>query len=299
MASTDQSTLKFPGLFHASDEASLRAQRAHVLTLKASLVLLVIGGALSAISISNPVWKFYAALISTASLVVCVALSIITRMLRKDKQWYECRAIAESVKSMAWRYITATGPFRNHAADAADRAFLDDLERLNKEHSGAAKEYKEELIKLPQITTTMRELRQKAVDGRLQAYVKERVGDQLGWYAKKTRTNSVYGLGDFLLVITCQIGGVFFAGARVFNSITDVYWAAICVSLATALIAWSQFRKYEELAQSYGQAAAELSVIRDRASAIRSEEDLSGYIGETELAISREHTLWLARRDHR
>ena len=68
-------------------------------------------------------------------------------------------------------------------------------------------------------------------------------------------------------------------------------------ALASALVAWLQVRQHEELAQSYAVAALELGFIEEQGSRLGSDADFSNFVGDAENAISREHTLWIARRD--
>lgn len=66
---------------------------------------------------------------------------------------------------------------------------------------------------------------------------------------------------------------------------------------ASAVLAWLQIRRHQELAQSYAVASHELALAESRARHVRSEEELARFVGDAEAAISREHTLWIARRD--
>ena len=68
-------------------------------------------------------------------------------------------------------------------------------------------------------------------------------------------------------------------------------------SLASALVAWLQVRQHEELAQSYAVAALELGFIEEQAEHVAGDPSFSAFVGDSENAISREHTLWIARRD--
>jgi len=289
---------EFAGLYHAADEASLKAQRTHVLAVRSSLVLLVVGGALSAVSVSDQATKWYLSLFAAIISAASVVISIATRALRKDRIWYEGRAVAESIKTMCWRYMTAIEPYQP-SIGSVDWIFCDDLQRITAEHSSIGKELSERLLRLPQITTTMRECHKAPLDVRLAKYVEDRVEEQLGWYARKATENKTNGARYFVAIIGCQIGAVFLAGTRVVDPTSEIHWASIVATLAAALIAWSQFKKYDELAQAYGQAAVELTVIRDRAAAVVTEQQMSSLVKDAEHAISREHTLWLARRDHR
>jgi hypothetical protein len=68
------------------------------------------------------------------------------------------------------------------------------------------------------------------------------------------------------------------------------------INLAIAFLAWLQMKKHQQLAQSYGSAAQELNFIYEQSSQIRTEEELSTYVMDSENAIASEHKVWLARR---
>ena len=68
-------------------------------------------------------------------------------------------------------------------------------------------------------------------------------------------------------------------------------------ALASSFIAWLQVKQHQELAQSYNLASHELSFILAQERYVRTDEDLSNFVLDSENAISREHTLWIARRD--
>src|SRR2546425_584048 len=129
---------EFAGLYHAADEASLEAQGRHVLALRSSFVLLVVGGALSAGSILDQATKWYLSLFGALILAASVVISIATRALRKDRIWYEGRAVAESIKTMSWRYMTAIEPYQP-SLGSVDSIFCDDLQRVTAEHSSIGK----------------------------------------------------------------------------------------------------------------------------------------------------------------
>jgi hypothetical protein len=71
----------------------------------------------------------------------------------------------------------------------------------------------------------------------------------------------------------------------------------VLTSLCASLLAWMQVKQYQELSQSYAIAAHELGLISVLAEHGQSEVDFSAFVADAETAMSREHTLWAARRD--
>lgn len=70
----------------------------------------------------------------------------------------------------------------------------------------------------------------------------------------------------------------------------------VFAAVAAAATAWSQLGRHDELTKSYGLAARELATIEDLARRAAAETDLQDAVRNGEGAISREHTLWIAKR---
>ena len=79
-------------------------------------------------------------------------------------------------------------------------------------------------------------------------------------------------------------------------------------AVAAASMAWLQMKRYQDLAQAYALVAHELGLIEVQAEDVRRlietqaqrvhrEEHLASFVANAENAISREHTMWVARRD--
>lgn len=62
-----------------------------------------------------------------------------------------------------------------------------------------------------------------------------------------------------------------------------------------AATAVSQLNRNDELSRTYGLALQELSLIDGLAEGVETETQLTSIVTDVESAISREHTLWLAK----
>jgi hypothetical protein len=67
-------------------------------------------------------------------------------------------------------------------------------------------------------------------------------------------------------------------------------------SIGTALIAWSQRKHSSDLDTSYPIAAGDLRRIGEVRLKVETQEQLDLLVQEVETAVSREHSMWLARR---
>ena len=71
----------------------------------------------------------------------------------------------------------------------------------------------------------------------------------------------------------------------------------LLMTIAASAIAWSQMKRYSELAQTYSLAAQELGDQEAIALNITEEADFLALVEQVEETISREHTIWCVRRD--
>jgi hypothetical protein len=64
----------------------------------------------------------------------------------------------------------------------------------------------------------------------------------------------------------------------------------------SAIAAWTRFRRHDELSKSYSLAAQELAFLRAEVEDATHERAFRKAVDATESAISREHTMWMAKR---
>lgn len=204
------------------------------------------------------------------------------------------------MKSLAWRYLTCTEPYSHDFEPVSlDQKFTDDLASILAERRDFSSRLGCPLTTEPQITKCMREIRKLDTEGRKKVYLSDRINDQRRWYGEKADTNRKSVNRLFLAMITSQILALIAAIILVRWPEVPVNPTGILVTLAAAFFAWLQLRRHQELARSYGLAAHELGLICEQARYVTTAEELSNFVSDSENAISREHTLWLARRDQR
>jgi hypothetical protein len=290
----------YPAVFLAANHASANAQERYLHLTKGTLILLVLGGGfaaaapLSALSSVRPALAISSALLLAASLMVTLYL----RARKPEQLWYGGRAVAESAKSMAWRYMTRAAPYQTDAADPpTDRRFVFDLESIVKERKQLAFGFGGEFDQQPQISDHMRAVRRSELTVRCQLYLEERIRDQRTWYGGQAKKNREAETRYSYAILAIQLTAVLAAIALIAWPASEIRLTGLFVSIASAFIAWIQLKQHKELAQSYSIAELELGFIEERARHLNNEEELSNFVSDAENAISREHTLWIARRD--
>jgi hypothetical protein len=295
MAGLDDSDL--PGLFQAADSASGLAQRRFLrwglLTLACGLAAAVAGTV--HVGIDDP-----SLVLGPAVGAVLFAIGILVTLFlasdRPERRWYDGRAVAESVKTLAWQYAVGGGVFSLAVPGAdADRLFvkrLSDVMRVRREFSF---ELPDDLTR-SQITPVMTALRSSPLPARRAVYVEQRLRDQCGWYSRKSAWNARRArqwLAASLLAQGIGLGG----GVAVALGWFEVDVLGIAAAGAAAIAAWVQTKDHSSLSEAYAVTAAELALIVTRAASLGEGEDEWGqFVDDAERAISREHTLWLARR---
>lgn len=281
----------FPALYRSADDLSLESQRHFFSALKLHLALLIAAAILSIISI--PHWSV--AVLQLLTLLGALFCSIYLFSKRPDRYWYAGRAVAESIKTVTWRYVTRAEPFQGE--DALARSdFQQRLKAIVDQNRDVAQALTAHLDE-PQITQAMAQMRAAPLEQRKSTYADSRIKDQLTWYAKKARFNRHASNAFFWALIATNALAVVCAILRIQFVNVSIWPTDILVALAASLLSWMQAKRFSELAASYALAAHEIGLIREQAMLPSTDSELSHFVGDAENAFSREHTQWVARQD--
>jgi SMODS and SLOG-associating 2TM effector domain 3/SMODS and SLOG-associating 2TM effector domain 1 len=285
----------YPALFLAADSASRMAQKRHLWFTAVILGALVLCAAMGALSGVFPGASWELALASTAWAALSFMVTSIRKTLKPEKIWYSGRAVAESAKTMAWRYMTGADPYPVSLGSEGDLKFVSDLKQMVKDQGQAALALGSEFSDRPQISERMREVRSAPLEVRRQVYVTARIQDQRKWYGAKARKSQKVANWYFVVIQVSQ--ALALAGSVLLLSPRGSKWnlGSVFSAVASALIAWLQVRQHEELAQSYSVAALELGFVEEEAARVSNEKELSSFVAEAENTISSEHSLWITR----
>ncbi|MEU1505705.1 DUF4231 domain-containing protein [Kitasatospora sp. NPDC005748] len=294
-----------PELFRVADTASLRGQRRSVLLSAWELALLV--AAAAAGSADGEPWAWPAAVAYLGAIVLALVIS------RQNPQglWYEGRAAAESVKTLAWKFAVRADAYQPppRSLPDAEGLYRFQLGRVLNAFRGsgalgpAAGGADPDGGDGTGVTEAMRGLRGQPLAVRREVYLRQRIQVQHGWYRAKARYCARAGFWTGVLGVVLPLLGLVLAVLRAMGWFR--YDALGTVSaVAASVTAWAQLRQYRPLAAAYRLAADELELIRrqlaglDVASA-DAEEIWARLARDAEDAVSREHTTWQARREVR
>nr|WP_314576540.1 DUF4231 domain-containing protein [uncultured Pseudomonas sp.] len=282
----------FPGLYQAADSLSGAAQKHFFAALFVNLALLVIA---AIVSVANcPHWE--AAAFQAVVLAGALASSVYLATQRPERLWYSGRAVAESIKTVVWRYVSRAEPF-DGSDEAAKTHLVERLAQVLKQNESVSKKLRTHL-QAHQITNTMRAMRSGDFVTRREAYVDLRINDQLNWYSKKANFNASRARWFFVALIA--VNAVAFICALIkIRHVEYLYLPTdILIAAAASVLTWMQAKRFTELSESYALTAHEITLIREQANDLVTDEDLSKFVGDAENAFSREHTQWEARKDN-
>lgn len=287
-----------PALFRAADRASASAQRLYLYLVGTDLIVMIMGAVLGALSVSSDGVKHGLAVASAVSMATGLAITLAIKSQRLAATWYNGRAVAESVKTSAWRYMVGAEPYGlSLEVRVADKRFTNALDAFLLERKELASSLPAALMSAESITKRMRRARGMPLSERMKLYMSSRVGSQRQWYAEKAEQNE-HSARLFLSLVLVSQGLALIAAIAIIQWIdAPVNLTGVFSAVAAAIIAWTQLRKNQDLATAYGLAAQELSSIETQGHYVEDDAAFSAFVLNAENAISREHTLWLARLD--
>lgn len=287
----------YPGLFQSADQASVSAQRRYLCLQKCHISCLILGSVGAALAILVPreavTWT-YATL--AIVLVTGIILSWVSRERQYYKTWFACRAIAESTKTVTWRFMMKAAPFKDDSI--AKVSFVNQLQRIREGRYFRSHDLAQNLDANAQsISGFMNGVRQKPLNVRQNLYLESRLRDQKKWYTNKANSNSKVESNWFWVAFAFQIFAIAIAIHQASSGGLPVNIVPLLMTCAASAIAWSQMKRHGELAQTYSLAAQELGDQEVIATDITEETDFLALVEQVEETISREHTMWCARRD--
>lgn len=283
----------YPALLRSADESSVAAQSNYLWLVRLQYGLLVAAATVALWFDYSPDLLLVYAFIIGASTALLIFMSV----KKPEKDWYGCRALAESIKTSTWRYMMRAEPFE-------DALQLKDVKKTFamylKEILDANSHVRDSISRRPkageQITPAMDEIRALTFDERRNFYRKKRIDEQRSWYVRKVELNRRHFVGWIIFCVTVQSSAIVLALARSrYPESWSIWPMEPLLVIASAAIGWIQIKKFNELASAYSLTAHEIGIIQTRINDVTSDIEFSEFVNEAERAFSREHTQWVAR----
>lgn len=282
----------YPGLYQSANLASLGAQKTYFVALFFYLCLLVLAASLS--------WWWeggvWSAILAALLFLVTLGILILLRVKRPDDIWYNGRAVAESVKTISWKWMMRSEPYFDCSdVGTAKRAFIDDLKDVLGQNEKLANSLPPNEASKEPITDEMKSIRQASFEDRLDVYKTQRIDDQAKWYIKKTSLNQRRAKQWFVVSVLLHLIAIVMLLVKI--GLPQVSFPIeLFATAASAVLTWLQAKKHNELGSSYSLTAHEIGLIKAESEFITNESELSDFIINSENAFSREHIQWVARK---
>jgi hypothetical protein len=303
-----------PALYRRADTLSISMQRRYFSMLAAELVCLTLGafvGVFSAAKIHNgqltlvestAPWFSPSYLIAGTLILAALVIRLYRFVGHADARWYGARAVAESAKSLAWRYAVGGQPFNLSLDTQAAETLL--LRRLSDTLADVPRAVAHMLSvsvkdEVNPASGTMNELRKQDLDVRIESYRTGRVDDQLRWYERKALDNHrLAHRTHWILAFLEAIGVVFILLQLALSGFIGASFPleGFVAVVVTAGIAWSQAKRFQDLSISYNIATQEALTLENSSPKQPSEASWATFVDGAETAFSREHHLWRATR---
>lgn len=292
----------FPSYFIAGDKASLKAQKSYLLLFRTDLILMCTASAITMYAFEYSDVKkiiFYFVFFIILSALI---ISLILKINKYEDIWYRGRALAESCKTLTWRYVTCSEYFEKILASAEARSrFISRIKEINNQFKDIEKSLNSDDINKSIITPKMNNIRESSLENRENIYLKERVEDQLDWYSSKSKINEKKYSKWFWIVIILQVITLISIGYLIENPDSKFNLISTFTTLSASGFSWLQVKNYQENKEAYTTATSELNLIKAdyqilQESNLDRESEFAKFVLDAENAMSREHTMWLAQK---
>lgn len=288
---------EFPNYFQASDKASNEAQSTYLNIIKIDLISMIIASALAIYNYHQVESKLYVYSISGFLLLLSLILTVILKSKKYEDIWYQGRALAESCKTLTWRFVTCSEFFEKSLTEIeAKERFSLRIKDLSNEFKDLSSNLNSKILNLPIISDKMIELRKLNIVQRKQNYILNRIEDQKKWYSDKAEFNKTKYNQWFWIIIFCQAISLISIIILIKFPNNNFNLVGLFTTIASSAISWLHLKQHQELKQAYTTATQELNFIVTLAEKITTDDEFSKFVLDSENAISREHTLWLAQK---
>ena len=279
-----------PGCWRCADNTSIKAQKTVLLLVKLRFFGLIFAALLGVIA-SVTSWKFISILISVCFLMILL-VEALEMHLQPNQNWYSGRALAESAKTLAWRFAVCGAPFDKDLSPSEAKKLL--RERIDE----VSKEASDKIIidsDHPIVTEAMVKLRQSSFEERKKAYISQRLENQYVWYANKAKWNQKRATYWKIILITGEFLATGIAGSQ-YIGLIPINIAGLLSTIVGCASTWIAVKQFSNLASAYSITASELAILKSKIEDITDPDKWAIEVDDAEEAISREHTLWLASR---
>lgn len=279
-----------PAIHRAANVASIKGQQRYLFLNAVRLVALVVAAVAGATGFV--IYDFdTSGTILLIGFVVAVIAEFTLIQFQPERDWYAGRAVAESTKTLAWRYAVQGEPFGPSVTHAESellmRARVAEVLRRGRDRINIG-------LGDAIVTPQMRQLRTESFEVRQRIYLEDRTNDQRKWYAENAYRNEVRATRLRFALLAGEVLAVVLA-AMTWGRDRPADFAGIAAACVAGGAAWLALKQYPNLTSAYRVAAAELALQASVLAGV-AQDQWPQAVADAEEAISREHTMWLASR---
>lgn len=279
-----------PAIHRAANVASIKGQQRYLFLNAVRLVALVVAAVAGATGFV--IYDFdTSGTILLIGFVVAVIAEFTLIQFQPERDWYAGRAVAESTKTLAWRYAVQGEPFGPSVTHAESellmRARVAEVLRRGRDRINIG-------LGDAIVTPQMRQLRTESFEVRQRIYLEDRTNDQRKWYAENAYRNEVRATRLRFALLAGEVLAVVLA-AMTWGRDRPADFAGIAAACVAGGAAWLALKQYSNLTSAYRVAAAELALQASVLAGV-AQDQWPQAVADAEEAISREHTMWLASR---
>ena len=275
--------IDLPGVHDAADTASSRGQKTYLILSAVRLIALLVAAVAGALGFITVAFDLFGVILLVAFIAAAIS-EVALIWSQPERDWYSGRAIAESTKTLAWRFAVKGNPFGPTLTSAEAESLL--RKRIS-EVLAKGKDRLDVGLEPAIVTDSMRRLRESNFETRRATYLKFRTKDQRQFYSTKAKKNKVratswrYGLlaGEILAVV---------AAAVTLGRGNPFDFAGVIAALVASGAAWLAIKQHSQITSAYRVAAVELAIQESVLESVE-EDKWPQAVADAEEAISRAH----------
>jgi hypothetical protein len=270
----------------------------YYLFVKVKITILIIVSVFSSLSFSQEPYRTLATIFLVVLLVVSILIAVITNIVTKyDHVWFNCRAVAESVKTETWFFMMRMNIYGSFITNLeAVNRFIDSLRDILQLRPVARYEIASISKEGEQVTKFMIDTRGSGFQWRKDVYIVERIKEQQKWFHERSEANHLSETQWLYTSWILQFIAVGIAIFMVYFAIPFINPVGVITTAAASATSWMHSKSFSELSQTFSMISHELSLLEAKANQVENEEELANIVLDTERIISREHSILISRR---
>lgn len=281
----------YPEMHKLADDASNRAQSVYLWLNIVQIILLCAAALISGVNPLRADNQREVAVLVCVVMFVSLGVWMALQVGRFEVRWFKCRAFAENSKSVVWKYVMA----EPYGCEPKELLFLKEWQSLKERLPELQREFAIAASSIDLVTPWMREISALPIKDKADCYRRLRLNDQLKWYAGNSAKNRARQSAWFWTIFALQCVIIAIACIQAYL-LWKVNLVGFTVSAVAGMLAWTQTKRFSDLATTYAIAAEDLTEIATKYSIVETQDMLNAMVGDVEDAVSREHSMWLARR---